>query len=74
MNNHPGMTVSDVIDAMGGYKAVAALFGVGPSAVCNWKAANRFPDRLHYRVMLECRRRRIKITDEILNGQPTRAA
>ncbi|BBK37719.1 hypothetical protein STAQ_27970 [Allostella sp. ATCC 35155] len=43
------MTLSEFIDALGGTAKVAEIFGVGPSAVSNWKAWGRLPDRLHLR-------------------------
>lgn len=45
------MTVSEFIQAIGGNKAAAIAFGVTCPAVCNWKAANRLPDRLHLRAL-----------------------
>lgn len=45
------MTVSEFIAAIGGNSSAAAAFGVGASAVCNWKAANRMPDRLHLKAL-----------------------
>lgn len=50
------MTTDDVIDALGGTGKVAALFGVLPSAVSNWRAAGEFPARMHYRVYEACQR------------------
>lgn len=35
--------IDDVIEALGGVAKVAALCGVGPSAVSNWKARGRIP-------------------------------
>jgi len=54
-------TPSELIDAFGGTGKTAAIFGVLPSAVSNWRSANRFPDRLHHRVWTEARARRIDI-------------
>lgn len=54
------MPIDDVIDALGGNKEVAALFGVGSSAVSNWRSAGRFPERLHLRVYRICQERGIE--------------
>lgn len=50
------LTVTEIVDRLGGTKKTAELFGVTPPAVSNWKADNRFPDRMHYRVYLECQK------------------
>lgn len=54
-------TVSDVIAAFGGTAKTAKIFRVGPSAVSNWKASQRFPARLHWRIAREAERRGVKI-------------
>ena len=36
-------STSDVIDKLGGTRAVANLFGCGVNAVSNWRVSNRFP-------------------------------
>ena len=59
------MTIGDVIDALGGNGEVAALFGVGPSAVSNWRALNRFPARLHYRIAKACEARGIGLDERL---------
>lgn len=63
-----GMTVAELIDAFGGTTSTAKLFGVNPSAVSNWKAANRFPDRLHYRIAVEMQARGLEISPELFGG------
>lgn len=60
------MTVSDVIDALGGNTPVAALFGVGTSAVSNWRAQGEFPQRIHYRLARECERRGVALDPALL--------
>ena len=55
------MTVADVIQKFGGYRAMAETFGVVPTAVLNWRKANRLPTRLHYRIAEQAKARRIKI-------------
>jgi len=47
----PGMTVIEFVAALGGNRPAAAIFGVRESAVCNWKAANAMPYRLHLRAL-----------------------
>lgn len=65
------MTASDVIDALGGNRVVAAIFGVRSSAVSNWRAQNRFPPRLHYRLAKECEAQGIKVDPRIFqDGMP----
>jgi hypothetical protein len=62
-------TVDDVIDQVfGGTTATADYFGVLPSAVSNWRREGRFPDRLHYRIAAELKRRRVRI-DPALFGE-----
>lgn len=51
------MTVSDIVQELGGNAATAALFGVGVTAVSNWKAANAFPERHHFRIWRLCQER-----------------
>jgi hypothetical protein len=36
-------TVDAIIDALGGSAATAAIVGVGPSAISNWKARGGIP-------------------------------
>lgn len=56
MNSPAPLTVREVVKELGGHDAVKDLFGVSHiSAVSNWIAANRFPDRLHLRVERECK-------------------
>jgi hypothetical protein len=62
------MTVSDFIAALGGNIPAAKLFRVTRPAVCNWKAANRLPARLHLRAHLIADERRIRFDPE----RPTR--
>lgn len=48
------LSVRDVVKSLGGHKPVADLFGVTVPAVSNWIRDDRFPDRLHLRVLREC--------------------
>ena len=45
------LTVGGFIDELGGNQATALIFGVGASAVSNWRAANALPARLHLRAL-----------------------
>ncbi len=52
--------VAQVIDALGGVDKVAERYGVGATAVYNWKAWDRFPPRLHLEIFLDCQRQGIE--------------
>ncbi len=67
-------TASDLIDALGGNKSVGEIFGVGTSAVSNWRAMNRFPPRLHYRLHTESKRRRLSVSPKLFTDRPREAA
>lgn len=47
--------VSDIIDAFGGSSEMAKRYGLGTSAASNWRAAEEFPERLHYRISNDAR-------------------
>lgn len=61
------MNVSQVVAAFGGTCAMAAAFGVGPSAVSNWKRSGRFPARLHYRIAKIAQSRGIEIPEDFFD-------
>lgn len=61
------LTVSEVIDALGGTLAAAEIFGVTMPAVSNWRAEGKFPPARHLQVYEICQERGIKY-------HPTRAA
>lgn len=63
------MTVSDFIAALGGNLEAAKLFKVTRPAVCNWKASNKLPARLHLLAHLIADERRIRFDPE----RPTRS-
>lgn len=48
------MTVTEVIQALGGTAAMKAMFGVKAPAVSHWRKTNRFPPKLHLRILREC--------------------
>lgn len=61
-------SVTAVIDALGGPTKTGKRFGVVPGAVCNWRANDRFPERLHLSVYLELKKEGRAI-DPALIGQ-----
>lgn len=50
-------TAEQVLQALGGHEAVAALTGSKPKAVTNWKYFNRFPSRTYVAMTGELKRR-----------------
>jgi DNA-binding transcriptional regulator YdaS (Cro superfamily) len=60
------MTVSELVAELGGYRAVAQLLGVVPSAVSNWKKSNRVPPRLYLPLLRECERRKMALPPDHL--------
>lgn len=60
------LSVSEVIDALGGTAEVARLFNLRPSAVSNWKLEG-FPASRHLEIYELCQQRGI-------NYHPRRAA
>lgn len=64
---HGVMDVRELIEAFGGTSKVAAHFGVTMPAVSNWKASNKLPHRLHLKIMLEAKKRRIKVPLELFD-------
>lgn len=61
------LTVSDVIEQLGGTSRAAELFDVTPQAVSNWRAEGKFPPSRHLEVYEICQARGISY-------HPTRAA
>ena len=59
-------TVSEVIDAFGGPKAMCGIFGGVPSRFCNYKAAGKFPDSMHMRIYVAARDRGLNIVPELI--------
>lgn len=59
-----------LIDRFGGTKAAAAIFGVVPSAVSNWRK-HGIPRRVHSQVLIEAKARGIRITAAQLLEQAT---
>lgn len=64
------MSIDKVISELGGTSATARIFGVLPSAVSNWKAAGRFPQRLHYRLSREAEARGMKLDESVFEELP----
>lgn len=61
-----------LIDRFGGTKAAAAIFGVVPSAVSNWRK-HGIPRRMHSQVLIEAAERGIEVTATQLLEQATPA-
>ncbi len=64
--NHKLKTVSDVIKALNGPSEMGRIFNVGPSAVCNWRTLDRFPERLHMKIFAELVRRDLTVSPELV--------
>lgn len=58
------MTVTEFIDALGGSAKAARLFSVRCSAVSNWKARGRLPERVHALAAAIARKKRIGLPRE----------
>ena len=54
-------TVDALVEALGGTTAVAAIIGVGPSTVSNWRTWNRIPPRLFFKIEDEALRRGLAV-------------
>lgn len=60
------MTIAEIVDEVfGGTARMAELFEVTMPAVSNWKAAGRFPARLHYRIAKEAGVRGVKLPNSV---------
>lgn len=59
------MSVDDVVEALGGTTAVAALAGVGISAVSNWKFRGAIPSENFMMVSQELRKRRMSASPAV---------
>lgn len=62
------MDANTIIDRFGGTSAAAAIFGVLPSAVSNWRK-HGIPRRMHSRVLIEAKARGFRITAAQLLAQ-----
>jgi hypothetical protein len=63
-------SVSDVIDAFGGVKAMCAIFGGVPSRFGNYKMRGCFPDHMHMRIYVEACERGLNIAPELIGMKP----
>lgn len=61
------VSVEAVIKAFGGNAGMAARYRVLPSAVSNWKTANRFPPRLHWRIEKDAEELGFTVSPEIFS-------
>jgi hypothetical protein len=59
-------TVTELVEAFGGNKAMGEWADVGETAVCNWKNANEISRGLHLRLWLEAERRGWSINPDLL--------
>jgi hypothetical protein len=59
------MTLGEFIAALGGPSAAGEVFGVGRTAVQNWLAAGRLPDRYHLRAVRESQQRGLAFDPEV---------
>jgi hypothetical protein len=59
-------TVSDVIDAFGGPKAMCAIFGGVPSRFCNYRTAGKFPDNMHMKIYVAACERNLSIEPSLI--------
>lgn len=60
-NGTPIRTVSELVEAFGGNKAMAEWADRGETAVCNWKDANAIPPGYHLRLWFEVHRRGLNV-------------
>ena len=61
-------TVSELIDALGGVKALQLRYGGVPSKFAYYKAQNRIPDYLHVPIYQECVERGLDVVPELIGG------
>ncbi len=61
-------TVTQIIDALGGTKALAEKLGVGASAVSNYRKTG-FPPRIHYQLAQICKQQNISVAAHLLGGK-----
>lgn len=54
-------TVDDLVEALGGTKAVAEWAIVSPSAVSHWRSEGKIPRGWHLELYAECLRRKLSI-------------
>ena len=67
-------TVEQVIDELGGSAKVAALIGVGISAVSNAKARNHLPHAWRMRLWQEAKKRNFEIEPNLIGLDGEEAA
>jgi hypothetical protein len=63
MNIVAPMTASDLIDALGGNRGMAAIAGVLPTAVSNWRKIGRIPPRLYLPIAAAGRARGVAVPE-----------
>lgn len=65
MNMLRPMTASELIDALGGNSAVAAIAGVKPNAVSNWRKFGAIPPRLYISMSAAGREQGIQVPERL---------
>lgn len=71
MTRNPTLdTVSDVIEAFGGLKAMCEVFGGVPSRFSNYKLRGCFPDSMHMRIYVEATARGLNIAPHLIGMEP----
>jgi hypothetical protein len=60
VSNNKRATVAELIDMLGGSSKVAREFGIGPSAVSNWKRIGRFPSHSYFKLTEQLKRKGIE--------------
>lgn len=68
------MTVSEIIEKLGGTGAVADRYRVTANAVSNWRVANAFPRRLHMAIWLDCRAAGVDLPPSAIVEPPASAS
>lgn len=73
MNEVPP-SVSEIVDALGGRRAVGDICGVGYNAVANWCAWNQFPLAAHLALSNACAEKGIMLPDALFPARERKAA
>lgn len=69
------VTVSKIVDQLGGNGPVATLLGISVQQVSNCKAENRFPPKHYMRLSRECATRKVELPDSLFDSaEPARQA
>ena len=66
-------TIESLVDELGGPSAVGELFGIVPSAVCNWDEKGVIPRGWHLPLIIELKRRRLRYDPTLFGLSPEQA-